>query len=223
MGQHFKPPSKLERGPICSSAPSFKASAHQPFLSLTFFACLECVCVCESVYDVTSSVPKMYLVFTVLKSCHSRFSFSLRNMQGALRRQQTLFLSPSFNIKRFFFVIYIYLGNISTNYVHSVLEKCVCYAFVWSLEARERVAVPGDLQCLLRPAPCSRESGLLCHGVAGGAVCWCCWAMSVSIVCWGLAGEGAWYCPPRPKNCGSFIILSRWGWLNSSRTPWLPH
>ena len=71
------------------------------------------------------------------------------------------------------------------NYVHSVLEKCVCYAFVRSLEARERVAVPGDSQCLLRPAPCSRESGLLCHSVAGGAVCWCCWAMSVNIVCVG--------------------------------------
>lgn len=39
-----------------------KASTHQPFLSLTFFECLECVCVCVSVYDVTSSVPKMYCV-----------------------------------------------------------------------------------------------------------------------------------------------------------------
>lgn len=70
------------------------------------------------------------------------------------------------------------------------------------------VAVLGDLQSLLQPAPCSRESGLLCHRVAGGTVCWCCWAMSVNIVfVGGQLGRGHGICKKKEKTTVAHLLL----------------
>ena len=48
MGQHFKPPPKLQMGPICSSAPSFLRPTPISHFYLWPFFCVWNVCVCVS-------------------------------------------------------------------------------------------------------------------------------------------------------------------------------
>lgn len=94
------------------------------------------------------------------------------------------------------------------NYVHSILEKCVYAMLLYKTWKHvSSVAVLGDLQALLQPAPCSRESGLLCQ--CGWRHCLLVLLGNVSeyCICWGAAGEGAWYLQKKKKKPVAHLLL----------------
>lgn len=107
------------------------------------------------------------------------------------------------------------------NYVHSLLGKCVYVTLLCATQKHVgSVVALGDLQDLLQPAPCARESGLRHHSVAGGTVCRCCWAMSVNIVfVGGQLGRGHGICKKKKKLWLIYYSVVMGLTVNSSRTP----